>query len=62
MMNESAISQHLPPSVRNALVQAAQINADRPVSRERIEAIDEAADMARRMYPYLFVKAQPSPR
>lgn len=60
-MKPVPISQHLPPSVRNALVDASRIHPTEPVSRQRIYAIDMAAASARRMYPHLFKKIEHMP-
>lgn len=53
-MKPFKISQQLPPSVRNALVKASQVNPGAAISRERIAAINAASEDARRMYPHLF--------
>lgn len=48
------ISNHFPPNVRDALVEASKIDEGLEISEKRIEAIDEVIGQARMMYPRLF--------
>lgn len=48
------ISNHLPPTVRDALIEASKVDADTQESQARIEAINEVVAQARLTHPNLF--------
>lgn len=48
------ISNHLPPSVRDALIEASKVDASVEESQDRIEAINEVIAQARLTHPNLF--------